>query len=276
MSPGVIHPNQPTQPQPASPVMPLRLILALLLPLSFVSCRSAQRLVKAFPAEPSAFLTHAGDLKKTEAAKSPFLMDWKNKDAKAWEAARQRPHIHIAPVSIEHLRPMSRPLSKIEVREKSRQKNVRKLADYFRQEVAKAFRTADGERREVVDPADKDSLVLELAVTEFNPNPVMGGLMRKGINILLWPGAETAVSHKLKGYMAIEGRLRDARSGQVLYEFADAEQNRSGIILYVHDYTTYTYFRKACREWSRQIEKVVSTEAAEAVPDGPPATLLLW
>ncbi len=256
--------------------MPLRLLLALLLLLTLVSCRSAQRLVKAFPAEPSPFLVHAKELKRTEAEKSPFLLDWKNKDPQVWALAQKRPHIHIAPVNLDHLRPMSRPLSKIEVSEKSRQKNVRKLAGYFHESLTQAFRNAPEERREVIDPADKNSLVLELAIVEFNPNPIFGGLMRKGINILLWPGAETAVSHKLKGNMAIEGRLKDQRTGKVLYEFADAEQNRSGIILYVHDYTTYTYFRKACREWSKQIEEVIRTEAAAAVKDGPPATLLLW
>lgn len=256
--------------------MTARLLLALLLSLTFVSCRSAQRLVKAFPADPSPFLLHGPDLKKTDAAKSPFLHDWKNTDAEVWADGRKRPHIHIAPVSIQYLHPMTRTLSKIEVREKSRQKNVRKLADYFRSETRKAFLNAPEDRREVIDPPDKDSLVLELAIVEFNPNPVIGGLARKGINILLWPGAETAMSHKLKGNMAIEGRLRDEKTGQVLYEFADAEQNRSGIILYVHDYTTYTYFRKACREWAKQIEEVIRTEAKAPVKDSPPATLLLW
>ena len=250
--------------------------LLVLIILTSVSCRSAQRLVKAFPAEPSPFLQHGRDLKKTDAAKSPFLLDWKATDTKAWQEAQKRPHIHIAPVSIEHLRPMTRTLSKIEVREKSRQKNIRKFADYFQSEVTKAFQFAPEDRREVINLADKDSLVLELSIVEFNPNPVLGGLMRKGINILLWPGAETAVSHKLKGYMAIEGRLKDNRSGQTLYEFSDAEQNRSGIILYVHDYTTYTYFRKACREWAKQIEKVIRSEAQAAVKDGPPATFWLW
>jgi hypothetical protein len=256
--------------------MTARFLLVFLFSLTIVSCRSAQRLVKAFPATPSPFLQHSSELKKTDADRSPFLRDWKNADAKAWTEAAKRPHIHIAPISLEHLRPMTRTLSKIEVREKSRKKNVRKLAEYFRSETAKAFRTAPEDRREVLDSADKDSLVLELAIVEFNPNPVIGGLARKGINILLWPGAETAVSHKLKGNMAIEGRLRDEKTGQVLYEFADAEQNRSGIILYVHDYTTYTYFRKACREWAKQIEEVLRSEAKAPVKDSPAATLLLW
>ncbi|GEP42754.1 hypothetical protein BGE01nite_20450 [Brevifollis gellanilyticus] len=213
---------------------------------------------------------------KTDAAKSPFLRDWRNKDAAAWTEAEKRKRIYISPVGLDHLRPMSRTLSKIEVTEKSRQKNVRKLGDYFHEEIVKAFKSAPPGNREVVPAADADSLVLEVAIIEFNPNPVIGGLVRKGINILLWPGAETAVSHKLKGNMAIEGRLMDFKTKQVLYEFADAEQNRSGIILYVHDYTTYTYFRKACREWAKQIEAVVRTEAASTVKDGPAATLLLW
>ncbi len=253
-----------------------RFLLALLIVTTGASCHSTQRLVKAFPAEPSPFLVHQHALIKTDAAKSPFLRDWRNKDAAAWTESGKRKHIYIAPVSLEHLRPMSRTLSKIEVTEKSRQKNVRKLGDYFHEEIVKAFQTAPQGSRTLVPKSDADSLELEVAIIEFNPNPVIGGLVRKGINILLWPGAETAVSHKLKGYMAIEGRLRDARTKQVLYEFADAEQNRSGIILYVHDYTTYTYFRKACREWAKQIEAVVRTEAASPVKDGPPATLLLW
>ncbi len=257
-------------------LMIARLLLSALLVITSVSCRSTQRLVKAFPAEPSPFLVNGKALVKTDAAKSPFLHDWRNKDDKSWKEAQQRSQIYIAPVSTDHLRPMTRTLSKIEVSEKSRKKNVRKLADYFHAEIVKSFQKAPKGSRTVVAQEDKDSLVLEVAVIEFNPNPVIGGLMRKGINILLWPGAETAVSHKLKGYMAIEGRLKDAKTGQVLYEFADAEQNRSGIILYVHDYTTYTYFRKACREWAKQIEAVVRTEATSTVTDGPPATLLLW
>lgn len=256
--------------------MTFRLCVALLALILIPSCRSAQRLVKAFPAHPSHFLTHAHELKSTDAAKSPFLQDWKNSDAKAWAAAEKRPHIYIAPVNLDHLRPMTRPLSKMEVSEKSRLKNVRKLAGYFHSEVTKSFRLAPEDRREVVEKPDKYSLVLELAITEFNPNSIFGGLLRKGINILLWPGAETAISHKLKGYMAIEGRLRDEGTGQVLYEFADAEQNRSGIILYIHDYTTYSYFRKACREWAKQIEDVVRNEAKTSVKDGPPATFWLW
>lgn len=256
--------------------MSTRLLLALLLVITSVSCRSTQRLVKAFPAEPSAFLVNQHALVKTEAKKSPFLRDWRNADSKAWLEAAKRANICIAPVSIDHLRPMTRTLSKIEVSEKSRQKNVRKLADYFQEEIQKTFKNAPKGGREVVAKEDADSLVLEVAIIEFNPNSMIGGVLRKGINILLWPGAETAVSHKLKGYMAIEGRLRDAKTKQVLYEFADAEQNRSGIILYVHDYTTYTYFRKACREWAKQIEEVIRTEAATSVKDGPAATLLLW
>jgi Protein of unknown function (DUF3313) len=252
-----------------------RLALLLLL-FSAVSCRSTQRLVKAFPAEPTDFLQHGKELKKTKAANSPFLLDWTNPDAKAWAQAAERKTIYIAPVSLDKLRPMSRTLSKVEVSEKARQKKVMKLASYLESELAEAFEKGKEPRREVVKVADKSSLVLELAIVELNPNPISGGLVRKGINILLWPGAETMMSHKLKGNMAIEGRLRDEGSKKTLYEFADAEQNRSGIILYYHDYTNFSYFRKAVREWATQIEAVVRTQGKSSVHDGPPATFMLW
>jgi hypothetical protein len=253
-----------------------RLCLALLILSLCVSCRSTQRLVKAFPAEPSAFLQHGSELRKTDASISPFLMEWKNPDERTWASAEKRTAIHIAPVTINHLRPMTRTLSKVEVRERGRQKMAQKLASQLHEEVTKAFASMQTPERTIAEQPDKNSLVLELNIIELNPNPISGGLMRKGINILLWPGAETMVSHKLKGNMAIEGRLRDEASKTTLYEFTDAEQNRSGIILYYHDYTNYSYFRKAVREWAKQIAEVVRTKAKAPVKDGPPATFYLW
>ena len=148
-----------------------RLLLALLLPFCAVSCRSAQRLVKAFPADPSPFLVHGQNLKKTDASKSPFLSDWKNTDAKLWEDMRKRPHIHIAPVSVEHLRPMTRTLSKIQVSEKSRQKNVRKLADHFRNETIQAFRKAPEDRSdddEITNDDQHDMLPIPVEWIDLN------------------------------------------------------------------------------------------------------------
>lgn len=251
--------------------------LLLLFILSLASCRSTQRLVKAFPAEPSTFLENGQRLTKTDATRSPFLMEWKNPDADAWTEAAKRTRIHIHPVCMKHLRPMTRPLSKIEVREASRRKQCSKLAAYFEKELRHTFKAhASGTHWEIVDQPAPDGLTLEIAIIELNPNPISGGLLRKGINILLWPGAETVMSHKLKGNMAIEGRLRDEVTKKTLYEFADAEQNRSGIILYYHDYTNFSYFRKAVREWAKQIEQTIRTQAETPVKDGPPATFLLW
>ncbi len=254
-----------------------QLLLIVFIACTFTSCRSAQRLIKAFPAEPSPFLQHGSEMKKTDAAVSPFLCEWKNPDDKVWVEVAKRTRIQIAPVTMNHLRPMTRTLSKIEIREKSRQKNAHKLASYLESEIKHAFDHHVGEPRHlVVDVTDKSTLVLELNIVELNPNPISGGLMRKGINILLWPGAETMMSTKLKGNMAIEGRLRDEGTKQTLYEFADAEQNRSGIIFYYHDYTNYSFFRKAVREWAMQIEAVIRTQGKVPVKDGPPATFKLW
>jgi Protein of unknown function (DUF3313) len=253
----------------------LRVFCLVLVFLGLVSCRSGQRLVKAFAVEPSAFLQHPTELKKTEAAKSPFLREWRSSDAAAWKKAASNREIHIAPVSLAHLRPMNRPLSQIEITERSRQRNAQKLAERFRDEVTQACTQKAGDKLKALPEPNKKCLTLELAIIEFNPNTFSGGVLRRGINILLWAGAETLVSHKLKGSMAIEGRLRDLSTGKTLYEFADHEQNRSGLILYYHDYTHYSFARKMIREWATQIASSIGS-GDRPVLDSSPVTFLFW
>ena len=261
------------------PTMPSPTYLALLLGLCLVvpSCRSGSRLAKAFPAPPSPFLVHAEDLRATDAAQSPFLRQWRNPDEALWQQATEARSISIAPIELGHLRPITRALSKLADSDSKRRLEARQLAKRLRDDLGEAFKNLEPswQLHQKDAPAPTD-LWLEVAMVEFNPNAVLGGLARKGINILLWPGAETAVSHKLKGSMAIEGRLRLGEQGPILLEFSDAEQVRSGIILHYHDYTNYSYFRKLCREWGGQIAEVVAKQAKGGVKDSLPATLLLW
>ena len=259
--------------------MPSHLILALAigLILGLSSCRSSGRLAKAFPVRPSPFLIHTEDLAPTDGNHNPFLRQWRNPDEALWEQAAASRRIHLQTVELGHLRPVTRPLSKVADHDAGRRRNVDELAAIVTEEISKnlsaskpSWSVAKG------DELPASDLSLELAIVEFNPNTIVGGLARKGINILLWPGAETAISHKLKGSMAIEGRLRLGAEGPVLLEFSDAEQVRSGIILYYHDYTNYSYFRKLCSEWGSQIAEVIDTRAKGTVKDSLPATLLLW
>ncbi|GAA5136195.1 hypothetical protein GCM10023213_10800 [Prosthecobacter algae] len=253
----------------------VRLCFCLLL-FSFSACSSLERLAKAGAAKPSPFLAHGAEMKKTQAKHDPFLRVWRNPSKEAWAKAETKKTLFIAPVNLEHLRPMTKPLSRVEVREKSRQKEAKKLATYIHDQFSQAFRSSANPRYQLVDAPQKDSVTLEIAVVEFNPNSIAAGVTRRAINILAVPGAESLVGRPLKGNIAIEGRVYDPEQKQSLYEFADAEHNRSALILSVHDYNPYSAARKIVREWAGQFEQITRTPAGGRVKDSSPFTLLLW
>ncbi|HCN79436.1 MAG TPA: hypothetical protein DIT13_19915, partial [Verrucomicrobiales bacterium] len=137
-------------------------------------------------------------------------------------------------------------------------------------------RESPGPRQEVVAAPAADSLLVELALVELDPNPVSGGVTRRFINLLTFPGAESVVGDPLKGRTAIEGRLYDPVQKQVLLEFTDVEQNRSALILSLHDYNHYSHARKVAREWARQFEALVSMPPGARVKDSPAFMIWLW
>lgn len=251
-------------------------VLTLLFLMSLCSCSSLQRLAKAAPAKPSAFLAHGAELKKTLADRSPFLLEWRNAAPEVRKAAEKRVTLHVAPVSLDYLRPMTQPLSRVEVRERSRQREARKLADYARQQFIQALRELPQSRYQLVDEPTKDSLRLELALIELNPNAISAGVTRRVINLIAVPGAESIVGRPLKGNLAMEGRVYDPIQKQSLYEFSDAEHNRSALILSVHDYNPYSYARKIIREWAGQLALVLNSPEGAKVKDSPAFTLGLW
>jgi hypothetical protein len=253
--------------------MILRLLALIILP-PLCSCAPLRGFAKARPAEPSPFLQHAADMIGVEGA--PFARVWRNPSDKVWEAAGRRSTLHVAPVCLDHLRPVSRKLARLETRATGREQAAAKLAAYTRDAFVRAFRESAQPRREVVDVRQPDCLVVELALVELDPNPITGGVTRRAINLITVPGAESVVGNPLKGRVAIEGRLYDPVQKQVLLEFSDAEQNRSALILSLHDFNHYSHARKVVREWARQFEAVVRQPAGAKVKDSSAFMLSIW
>jgi hypothetical protein len=256
--------------------MTARICLLFSLLISLSSCSSLNRLAKAGAAKPSAFLAHGAELKKTRPDQEPFLYIWRNPSEQVLEKAETKKHLYIAPVSLEHLRPMSKALSIVEIRENSRQQRAVELAEYMRTQFANAFRQSANPKYQIVEEPQKDALHLELAIIELNPNAISAGVTRRAINLIAVPGAEAVVGRPLKGNIAIEGRLWDPGQKESLYEFADAEHNRSALILSVHDYNAYSSARKIIRDWASQFEQVTRTPPGGQVKDSPAFTLWLW
>lgn len=242
------------------------------------SCQSLNSRVKPKAARSSSFLANAAEM-KAEPERSPFRLNWTNPSPAARKKLEEKKEIFISVVTLDHLRPMSKMLAKAESGEGSRHEGAMKLGDFAREEFASAFRKSKNARFTVVDKPTRNSLTLELAIIELNPNSVSGAVIKTAVNSVAVPGTDLILagpSRPLKGNIAIEGRLRDSRSHTSIFEFADNEETKSPVFVNIRDFRPYGQARLAIREWATQFEQLMRTPAGGQVKDSSSVTWRLW
>ena len=236
-------------------------------PLS--SCSS----LKASAVASSAFLEHRGEL-KPDTKHSPFLGNWTSPAAA--EVFKQRRSIYIAPLNLSYLRPMKRDLAKSENTEQQRLAEARELVRYAGTKFADAFDHSPASRYKLVAKPGKDSLTLELALVELNPNPVSGGLLRTAINAVAIPGVDSVLAKGLKANIAIEGKVLDSRTKKSIFEFADNQENKSALIFSVTDFSSYAQARQSIDEWAKETEELLRTPPDKKVSGSAAFVILPW
>lgn len=230
--------------------------------------------MKAGPVKPSTFLSHADQMQRDP--KSPFLRSWRN-DSKQADAIRAKSKdLVVKPVTLAQLRPMSRRVAEACCSETSRQAGATKLAQRLADGISRALSEQKEPRHALVTKRGRNTLELEIAVIEFNPNPFAGGVVRTAITQVALPGLDSFLAKPFKGNIAIEGRLKDPRTGTVLYEFADNEENKSPLIVSINDFRRFGQAEVAVDEWSRQIAAVLQAEPGERVRDASSFVILPW
>ena len=141
-------------------------------------------------------------------------------------------------------------------------KDLRQVGQTFRSEIIKAFDTRKDNRFHVTQSEGPNTLVLELAIIELVPT--------KGwLNAAAFVGIMMTFS---KGAMAIEGRIRDAQTGEVVGAFADREQGKEAL-LSIRDFTWYAHASAIMKDWAKQLVVVLNSEEGEHVKDSPWFTL---
>jgi hypothetical protein len=70
----------------------------------------------------------------------------------------------------------------------------------------------------------------------------------------------------LKGNVAIEGKLRNGKTGEVVFQFADTEES-SSLVVPIKDFIPYGQAREAFRSWARQFEKLTRAAPGKRVRD---------
>ena len=210
----------------------------------------------------STFLEHRSEL-APDGVHSPFLGNWKSSDAE--NVLKNRQNIYLAPLNTAYLRPMYRSMASAEYTAEECIAAGNKLAAYANSKLADAFANSPAPRYKLVSKPDKHSITLELAFVELNPNPIAGGILRTAIGVAAAPGVDSVLFKRLKGNIAVEGKVRDYVTKKPIFEFADNQENKSALILSVNDLTSYGQARQAIDEWALQIEEVLRTPPSHKV-----------
>lgn len=224
------------------------------------SCSSP--LLKAPAVSTSSFLKAKPEL-RSDRKVSPFALS-------GGTLASRETGIYIAPVSLAYLRNASKFLAKDSNGQAKRSQAARDLAEYARTKFIAAFEKSPKARYKIQTSPGADCLTLELAILELNRNTFIGATSRFVVNNLALPGTDVLLAKAtrgLKGNIAIEGKVTSARTGEVIYQFADNEESRSAFLLPITDLADYGQAREAIRAWARQFEELSRTPPGKRVKD---------
>ena len=232
------------------------LILGSALTALTAGCATSSSGLKAKTVPASAFLAGAGPIKPNR-ERAPFNGVWVSPKFEAVRGSYRG--IFIAPVTTQYLRAVDRPLVSAMEGPKAKDRPVAQTAEILRNDFIAAFRDAPGGRYAVAPGKGAGVLTLELALVEMNPTNVVGNAVKYGA-----PGG-SVVAPVTKGNCAIEGKLRDSMTGQVLFAFADNEQDKFGITL--RDFSSYGHARSSIKDWAKQFAELMRTPASHKVED---------
>ncbi|MFZ0035107.1 MAG: DUF3313 domain-containing protein [Sedimentisphaerales bacterium] len=158
-------------------------------------------------------------------------------------------------------------------------KEIASLADYTQQSFSLAFREDPDYRFTVVDAAGPNTLILELALVQVVPSGVVWNTIACVSFAPAVVGTAAAAASKSqdvgKGVVAIEGRARDGRTGEIIGMFADCEHPKSAI-LDLKAINCWAPAKVIIDEWSRQLVAVANRPPGTTVKDSPAFELLVW
>ena len=239
------------------------LVFGSVLAVFTAGCATSSSGLKAKTVPTSAFLDK-GTALRPHRARAPFNAYWVSPK---FETVRGRyREISIAPVTTQFLRAVDRPLVSVMEGPKAKDRPVAQTAEIVRHEFSAAFRDAPGGHYRLVAGKGAGVLVLELALVEMNPTNVVGNMVRYGA-----PGG-SVVAPATKGNCALEGKLRDSTTGEVLLEFADNEQDKFSVVS-LRDLSSYGHARASIKDWAREFAELMRTPATHKVEDSSTVTL---
>jgi len=248
-----------------SPRGVLRVVLVVpLLVLCLASCRSTNQLLKARPVALSPFVEHP-QLLQDHREHVPFHRLWVTADSGARARAAQKTEIYIAPVTLRYLRPLKKPLVRKEVAAGSIDRREAEMARQLRSTFAQAFGEVPPSRYYVSPEPNARSVTLELALVELNPTSPKGNAVKTAAKFVVGPLASLGGMFT-KGNVAIEGKIRNSSTRELIVEFADNEADRMTLYT-LRDFRPYGHAEYAMRSWAEQFERFTRASYGDNIGD---------
>lgn len=241
----------------------------LLLALSVTGCSYINSFLTAEPAPDSGFLEHPEQM-KPHPERSPFNRFWCKNHGCDWSKFQS---VIVTQVDTSHIIKNSwwdnfntEPKSKL-------QEDRHAIANYLRESFTFALQTDTAVHHEVVNSPKNRTMILEMALVELVPTKAF---MRSVMDIVgfLIPGVQ-ALGLTGSGSVAIEGRIRDAETGEVIFKFADRQQDKTALIS-VQDLTWHGHAREIIDDWAREFVELYDTPSSHMVAASSHFTLKPW
>ena len=244
----------------------IRLVLLTAIALSGSAC-STMSVLKASPAPDSGFLGSVSD-NAVENEEFPFHRTYFPNDSKDELEKIQR--IHVAEIKLDKLKNNSLYFRTEEAAKKAVAEDSEEIASLLRKSIVESLKENAGKRVIVVDEPTDDTLILELALVELTPTDVTRNVAGTALGAFV-PGGGI-VSFDSSGAIAVEGKLVDAKTGKVLFAFADREEGKLSLFSF-NDFTLYGHARVVIADWSEQIGEIFSSAGKVQVVDSLGLTL---
>lgn len=229
----------------------------IVLPLFLASCGST--------VSPSGFLGK-DDAKMEKNPLLPFQRSWKAKDS---DLSKYK-EISVKPMETDKLQPLGTGLAAASERNigDTHARDSAQLADYATNQFRTKIGASPGRTATITStpPRTSNAMILETNLVKAVPG-------KPGFQILNYFIPFTGLVNRPE--VGIEGRLKDARSGETLFVFSDLESPPISLI----DSQKFTYYgtqRRETKYWAEQITKLIENDGTQRIREKFPVKVINW
>lgn len=261
----------------------LFLCLSALLGTSLIGCSA----MKATEAKTTPFLAHSDELHPWP-QHAPWDEVWPKDPSTVMARSETVRDIYISAVDTTYLNHTKDPSGIWVETYHVEPEDIQKMADLIRASFSEAIRsssTAETNLR-LIETPHPHSLRLDIALVELRPTSVAlnaaadaGGLLLPGSKLIeeaAAVGAQAAGGAIAAGTIAIEFRLVENSSNEVIAEAKDREEDPSSIIPNYRDFEKFGWSRETAQNWAKEFVLVFGSSSSTKVDDESHISVAPW